>query len=87
MRASNVWLVALALWLGACSPAEQGGGLSMGCAPSTPGIFAPLDLGVGAPPMEVCVKVGERCKLGGGKLGVCHADPKEMARLVCLSQH
>jgi hypothetical protein len=35
-----------------------------------------------AGPVQVCVKVGERCKLG-----VCHADPRQMARLVCLSQH
>jgi len=36
-------------------------------------------------PVETCVKVGERCKLEGNKLGVCTMN--DSMALFCASQH
>ena len=36
-------------------------------------------------PVEVCAKVGERCRLAGGQLGVCSMRPE--GELFCMSQH
>jgi len=36
-------------------------------------------------PVETCSKAGERCKMGGGQLGVCSANTD--GSIVCMSQH
>lgn len=39
-------------------------------------------------PVEVCEKIGQQCKLGGGKLGVCQpAGEPGSGQLACMSQH
>ena len=38
-----------------------------------------------APSVDICTKTGERCRMGGGKLGVCMANPD--GTFDCASQH
>ncbi|QDG52276.1 hypothetical protein FIV42_16480 [Persicimonas caeni] len=36
-------------------------------------------------PVDVCEKIGQQCRMGGGKLGVCNMKPD--GTFECVSQH
>ncbi|MFW5967516.1 MAG: hypothetical protein ACOCV2_08370 [Persicimonas sp.] len=48
-------------------------------------VGCPLKSADSAGPVDTCEEPGQRCKLGGGQLGVCSADPD--GQLECVSQH